>query len=182
MTSIQAPTPGEPRCDTCGPVPTGCRPRQTERQLEQGCVRARNVSKGSSGGLRLAGWTSTKRSASVGRLSSDARSIRSSVSSARAWSATLNCAPSSPSIAGAATRFKRGWSSLGAWWCGATVERLLGGSRNRRHWPHHQSVSAKKPVDSTPVSDARFAVRVPCLPLPVAPQRRPCFRGNQTAV
>jgi hypothetical protein len=83
---------------------------------------------------------------------------------------------------GAATRFKRGWSSLGAWWCGATVECLLGGSESRRHRPHHQSVSANKPVDSSPVSGARFAVRIPCLPLPVAPRRRSCFRGNQTAV
>ncbi len=114
-----------------------------ERSLDQ---KGTTGSFGSSGGLRLAGWTCAKRSASVGRKSSDARSIRSPVSS-RLWSPTLKSAPSSPSIAGAAIRCKRDWSSMGAWCRGATAERLLGGSWNRRHGPHHQSVSAQKLVD-----------------------------------
>ena len=90
----EAPEPGEPARSQavlhatialrvacrCVPSSTGPPPSASlwpDRRLQGDKFEGAEVSSGSSGGLRITGWTSAKRSASVGRILSEARSFRS---------------------------------------------------------------------------------------------------------
>lgn len=143
-------------------------------------------SNGSAGGLRLAGWTAAKRSASGGQESSAARLIRSAARCARAWSAAHEWSAVfafKRRGSDSAQKRKRDWISSGALWCGATVERLLVGSKSRSHSGASSNRCRRKNLSiSPPESDARFAVRDLVFSRTMASRRRPCFRGYQTAV
>ena len=101
---------------------------------------------GSSGGLRLAGWTAAKRSASAGRKSSDARSIRIPVSSPGRVVCDAEMRAVASKSAGTVTRCNHDWGS-DARWRGATVGRLLGALRPYRRWLHLRSAAVQKLVD-----------------------------------